>query len=354
MLLHVGPGIEEQAVAGQAVATRAPHLLIPGLDVLREIAVDDEAHVRLVDPHPERDGRHHHVHLVAPERLLIARALLVRQAGVVGHRAHAVGAQIGGRLVHRAAREAVDDPALPRGTTLAHQREDLAAGFAVPLLAAADPQVRPEERALEAGRLAHPELSEDVGRDGARGGGGERQRRHVEMVAEALEAPVRGTEVVAPLADAVRFVHHHERERAALEEVAHASLERLGGHVHELVLARLERGEAPAALLGVERRVDLGGAEAQRLELVHLILHQADQRRQHQHCAAEETRGELEGERLARAGGHERDAVASLQDRLDDLPLPGAEGVVAEVQLEGPQKGIVERVAASRCTEIEG
>src|SRR5690606_3906132 len=55
--LHVGPGVEEDAVARQTVATGAPDLLIVALDGARQVVVHDEADVGLVDAHAERDGR---------------------------------------------------------------------------------------------------------------------------------------------------------------------------------------------------------------------------------------------------------------------------------------------------------
>src|SRR5918999_902429 len=79
----------------------------------------------------------------------------------------------------------------------------LARVAALPLLACADPQVRPEERALVAGRLHHAELPHDVAGDGACGSRGEREHGHVELRAQPLESPVRRPEIVSPLADAM-------------------------------------------------------------------------------------------------------------------------------------------------------
>ena len=87
---HVGPRIEQHAVAGQPVAAGAADLLVVALDRARHVAVDHVADVRLVDAHAERDGRDHHLDLVARERVLdrVARARL--HAGVVGGGAHAL------------------------------------------------------------------------------------------------------------------------------------------------------------------------------------------------------------------------------------------------------------------------
>src|SRR5207247_2408667 len=87
----------------------------------------------------------------------------------------------------------------------------------------------------------------------------------------------------------------------------------------------------PIALgLPVERRVDDRRPEAVPRERVHLVLHERDERAHDEHGAGDEARGYLEGERLARAGRHDADAVASREHGRDDLLLPRAKLGVAE------------------------
>ncbi len=343
---HVGPGVEDDAVGGQAVAACASDLLVPGLDALRHVAVDHEPHVALVDPHAERDGRHHHVHLVARERVLVALAQLVGEPGVIGHRAHAMGAQPLGEVVHGAPAQAVDDPALAR--VPADDAEDVAARVALRALALralalrGDHQVGAEERALEPGRLPHLELTQDVADHAPGGGRGQRQdRQGAELALESLELAVGGTEIVPPMADAVRLVHHHQAHLAAGDQPAQRALERLGRHVEQLDLAAAQRGDPLAALLELEGRVDQRGAEAEPGESVHLVLHQRDQGRDHQHRPGQQLGRDLEGERLAGPGGHHPDAVAAGEHGVDDLALPGAELRVAEHGFEHLLGGVV-------------
>ena len=73
-----------------------------------------------------------------------------------------------------------------------------------------------------------------------------------------------------------------------------------------------------------------GRAQADLGQRVDLVLHQRDERRDHQRRAAEQPRRDLIGERLAGAGRHDADAVAAGQHRVDDLLLAGAERFVAE------------------------
>ena len=83
---YVAHAVEGHGVGRHPVAAGAPDLLIVALDVLRQVGVAHEAHVRLVDAHPERDGRHDHHAVLLQEGILVARArgrlhaCVVRQA----------------------------------------------------------------------------------------------------------------------------------------------------------------------------------------------------------------------------------------------------------------------------------
>ncbi len=327
---HVGPRVEEEAVGGEPVAPRAPDLLVVGLDRARHLAVDHVAHVRLVDPHAEGDGGDHDVGLVAREGVLVALADGVVEAGVVGDGAHARSAQVVGERLDVPAAERIDDAALARAPADPGE-EVLPRAPSVALLVRRENQVRAEEGALEAVGLHHAELADDVADHAAGGGRGEGEDGDAaELLLESLEPPVRGPEVVAPLRDAVRLVDDHERHVHAGEEAAQVALEALGRDVGELVLAGPEPAQPIALGLPVERRVDHRRPEAVPRERVHLVLHERDERAHDEHGAGDEARGDLEGERLARARRHDADAVAPREHGRDDLLLPRAKLGVAE------------------------
>ena len=70
---HIAARVEEQALGRQSVAPGASGFLVVALHVLRQVGMDDEAHVGFVDPHTERDGGANDLHFVAEECLLVAR-----------------------------------------------------------------------------------------------------------------------------------------------------------------------------------------------------------------------------------------------------------------------------------------
>ena len=75
-------------------------------------------------------------------------------------------------------------------------------------------------------------------------------------------------------------------------------------------------------------------AKSALFELGHLIFHQGDQRADHERGAAARDAGQLVAERLARAGGHDQQDVAAVDDGLADGFLVGAEGGEAEGGLQ--------------------
>ena len=82
--------VEQQHAARRlAVAPAAPGLLVVRLGAARDVGVDDEPDVALVDAHAERVRRDDHVELAGHEHVLRLLADVVLEAGVVDARAHA-------------------------------------------------------------------------------------------------------------------------------------------------------------------------------------------------------------------------------------------------------------------------
>ena len=89
---------EQHALRGQAVATRPTRLLVVALEAAGQVVVDDLPHVREVDAHPERGGRHHEAQAPVGERVLHPAPLLVGESRVVGGSGHTAAADQLGEL----------------------------------------------------------------------------------------------------------------------------------------------------------------------------------------------------------------------------------------------------------------
>ena len=252
-LCDIGGGEKQHAIAGQSVASGSSGFLIVALDVLRQVVVDDEADVRLVDAHAERDRRAHHLRLVAQERLLIFRALRVREARVIRTRADAIRDEPLGKPLGGLAAEAINDPALL--PPLAHKFDDLR--ICSVFRQHAIREVGPVEARDENCGVAHVELAHDVIAHALGGRRGERHERHAgEVRAQVGNLPVFGPEIVAPFRDAVRLVNRDERDfplAQFFQKRRHH--EPLGRDVEQPVFVVEKRGEPLARFLFAERGI---------------------------------------------------------------------------------------------------
>ena len=279
-------------VGGLAVAARAAGLLIVRLDRARKVVVHDEAQVVLVDAEPERVGRDHRDDLVRHERVLHCLAIGRRHLAVIEPDRIAV-LELLVQPLRFLDRRDVDDAA-PRRVV-----EDALELHVLHLLVHRAANLEAQIRTREAGdrdvRIAHAELARDVLANDVRGRGGEREnRRPAEPLGDRAEHEIVGTEVVSPLAHAVRLVDDEEADLAReqpLEEVA--ILEALRREIEDLALAIFHALLRVARLGGGEMRVHRERIDAVRGELVLLVLHERDERADDDRQPGKHQRGKL-------------------------------------------------------------
>ncbi len=193
-------------------------------------------------------------------------------------------------------------------------------------------QLGPGEAVDELARLAQAQFGADVLAGAGVGCGGHRQARGVrEHLGQLAQHAVFGTEVVAPLADAVRLVDGQERDRRARQAVQHPGLHQpLGRDVEEIEPALVDRPPGRLAPVGVGVGIEPRGGDAGLLHPRHLIGHQRDQRRDHQPQTWPYDRGDLVAEALAAPGRQHRQGASPRQHFADDLALVAAEVRMAE------------------------
>ena len=209
----------------------------------------------------------------------------------------------------------------------------------VRLRACSDHRVR-EILAIESGDdglgVLELQLTHDVRAHVASGGGGERNGwRRAQALAYVADAKIARAEIVPPLADAMRLIHREQRHtnRAqALRGGAH--VEALGRDVEQLHLAPFRSRESARHLRARERGVDERGRQVACGERIDLVLHQRDERRDHDGEPGKHQRGHLEAQGFSAASGQNDQRVALLQHRLDGALLSGAEVRVAEARAQ--------------------
>ena len=140
----------------------------------------------------------------------------------------------------------------------------------------------------------------------------------LELLQALAEREVGGTEVVAPLRDAVRLVHRHQRGRHDLEQAAElVAGERLRRGQDEQRAALGDARQTLATIGDADRAVEANGRHAELLHLQVLVLEQREERRDHDRGLRQEQRGQLVAQRLAAAGRHDEQRVAAGEDRRD-------------------------------------
>ena len=219
IVLHarVAHAIDEDALRRLAVAAGAARFLRVGFDRTRQIVVHDEADVRLVDAEAERVGRDDGFNRLLHEEFVHGDAVVLLQFRVIdGGRNVEMFLQILLHFERVLDRRRVDDAGAVEIVVLEQRLERAQLARFVFRAAHAVDQVRAIEAAHDRLDVGDAELREDVFAHGRRGGRGEREHgRFAERLDDAAEIEIGRAEVVAPLADAMRFVDHEQRHGQA-------------------------------------------------------------------------------------------------------------------------------------------
>ena len=112
--LEVFVTVESDTFALTAVASGTTGFLIVAFQTLRDVVVDDKAHIGLVDTHAKRDGSHNHIDILLQEIVLRLTARTRIESGMIGSRLDVIGTEHGGQFLHLLARETVDNATLAR------------------------------------------------------------------------------------------------------------------------------------------------------------------------------------------------------------------------------------------------
>ena len=176
-----------------AVPARPADLLVVGVERGGGGGVHHEPDVRLVDAHPERRRRDHHVELAVEEPRVHRVAVGALHPGVVGRRPHAAGAQLLD-VGHGVLAGGAVDQADPVRRALPRQLDRPLDDLAPPQVVVVE-QVRGEvqfgavEGGDDLGRVAQPQPGRDVG--AGRGSGRRGQRDDRRCPSRSITGPSR-------------------------------------------------------------------------------------------------------------------------------------------------------------------
>ena len=285
-LLDDIPGAEQQETfARQAVASGAARFLVVTLDVLRQIIMDHEADVRLVDAHAERDRGANHPDFVAQKQVLVSAPIVGLHSRMIRRGLDAVGIQSLGNALGALAALAVNDPAVFGPGANEGERLLVRPGFGADAIG----EVGPVEAGDVTTRLAQFQQTDDIGAHALRCRGRQRHHRRLrKQIAHRGKLAVFRPKIMAPFADAMGLVNGEQIDVPLLQ------IGQKPGEQSEPAV--VQPAEPPARLLRIKRRVQKRGRDAARLQRIHLVLHQGYERRDHYAKSGTRQRRHLETE----------------------------------------------------------
>jgi len=149
-------------------------------------------------------------------------------------------------------------------------------------------------------------LQDVVAHLGGRSRGEGDDLRSAQRLQHLMQAHVVGAEVVAPLAEAMRFIHGEEADLHAAQRIDEGrAAEALGRDIDELAPHRAQPVEPLHLLVHADAAVDQRGGNAASGQCIDLIFHQRDERTDHDGHTIHHHRRQLVAKGFAPARGHD-------------------------------------------------
>ena len=129
----------------------------------------------------------------------------------------------------------------------------------------------------------------------------------------------------------MRFVHGKQADPHLLERASkRVVLKSLWRDVKQLQVAAHSPVDTTPLNLKRHRAIDDGCGHTEFVQVINLVFHECDQRRNHKRDAFPRQRRQLIAQRLSASGRHDAKNVLAGHDKVDDLSLRGPEVVEAE------------------------
>ena len=143
------------------------------------------------------------------------------------------------------------------------------------------------------------------------------------------------TEIVTPLRHAVGFVDGKQRNGHAFHQMQKTWRQQaLRRNVEQIDLARERVALHAPGFVDQLRGIEKIRAHAKLFQLIHLVLHQGNQRRNNDADAIAQQRGDLVTQGLATARGHQHQCVTAARHLADNLGLLAAKSGVTKSLIE--------------------
>ena len=275
-----------------------------------------KADIALVDAHAKSVGRDYDALLPLLPGILHCSAHLAVHACVICGSIDPLTGQKGGNLFCRASLGDIHDARTRYALAHFEQLSELV--FA---LAGAVREIGPFESAHQQVGFCEPEPDHDILCNVLRSGGGQRyhrnflgERRTGNLVPDLVYHQVLRPEVVSPLRDTMRLIHHQIVDvhlgRTGQKQVGTQTLRR---HIQELVIAVYSIIQRSVNLTITHPRTYQKRRNPPLAKVLHLILHQGNQRRHHNAYPLLHQSGHLEAHTLPSPRRHQRQHIPPRQ-----------------------------------------
>ena len=325
---HISGRIEQHALCTAAVPACPARFLIIAFNGPGHIVVDHEADVGFVDAHAEGVGGHHYGLSVIEEVLLIDRPLLFIQTRMVA-----------GGIVAPVLEEIADSLHIFPGCAVDNAAFALSGGQKpqqFPVLTLRMPdfeiQIRPVKACDAAQRVLQLQQPPDILLHlfGGSGRIGTHHRPLGQSLDKLHDPKVAGPEILAPLGDAVGFIHRNKGNGHFFRKGGKTlAVQPLRRHIQDLDIAHIEIAVHIFRFPGSLCTVQVCCRNARSVQCLDLIPHQGDQRRDH-HCQPRQQQSrDLIAHAFTAAGGHDAQHIPAGQYPIDQFFLPRSEFFIA-------------------------
>ena len=339
------------AVRRQAITSGTTDFLRMILQTLRHVVMNHRADVRLVDAHAKRNRCHNHARLATHEGRLRRGTKIIGQSRMIRRCRKPLRLEKCRNLFGSFLPRDIDHGrTIDRRQTLKQNR------FSLGRRAGGDAQIkiRPVKPERDMILLCDPKRAPDVRRNFRRRGRGQGQHSgNFQPPAKPRDLEVVRPEIVTPFGNAVGLIHRDHRHIPSPHPLAKPlvgqPLRRDVQHPQPPGIQVLIQG--PQAL-GIHRRIQPRRRNPPPRQRLDLILHQRNQRRNHQGQTLERKRRQLITQGFAATGRKNCQHRPPGHQRPDDLGLTASQRLMAEIFPQQCPELVHEIQAQSLCHPI--
>ena len=319
-------GIPEQHGIGRlAVASGPAGLLEISLGTVRKVKMDDEPDVRLVDAHPESVGTDHDPDLPGFPRFLPLRPDERAETGMVERAGHPLRGEEGSRLLAFRPVPHIDYPG-----TIDSPADIQELPFLVGTLPHHITEIGPLETGFQHQLFPEGQLLHNVFGNTGGGRGGEGDDRGMDSLPQLPDLQVIRPEIISPLGYTMGLIYDYITDIQDFQVGPKQERPQpLGTQVEELVSPVGGIVQGQVNFLPAHSGMHRNGFDTPLLEVLDLVFHQGDQRRDHEGEPVGHQARNLETDRLPSTGRKHREHVFSVEGGRDDLFLHRAERIVS-------------------------